>query len=41
MGYTFLVKEAVFRGHAVEDTICHWGAVALGQGSAPEGKVVD
>ena len=41
MGNTFFVKEAVFRGHAVEDTVCSWGAVELGQGSAPERKVVD
>src|SRR5579862_6518088 len=36
MGNTFLIKEAVFRGHAVEDSICSWGAVAFGEGSAPE-----
>ena len=30
MGNTFLIKEAVFCGYAVEDSICCWGAVALG-----------
>jgi hypothetical protein len=39
MGDTFLIKEAVFCGYAVEDSICYWGAVAFGQGIAPEGKV--
>ena len=40
MGDTFFVKEAVFCGHAVEDSICNWGAVALDQGTAPEPKVL-
>src|SRR5215469_1277056 len=39
MGNTFLIKEAVFRGHAVEDCISSWGAVAIGQSSAPERTV--
>jgi hypothetical protein len=39
MGNTFLIKEAVFCGHAVEDSISSWGAVAFGQGSAPERTV--
>src|ERR1700734_3171373 len=39
MGDTFLIKEAVFRGYAVEDSICCWGALAFGRGIAPERKV--
>src|SRR5690348_6439217 len=39
MGDTFFVKEAVFRGYAVEHSIEGWGAMALGAGIASEGKV--
>src|ERR1700749_3929948 len=39
MGDTFYVEGAVFCGHAVENTIGGWGALALDAGVAPEGKV--
>jgi len=39
MGDTFFVKQVVFYGHAVERSICYWGATTLGVAVAPEGKV--
>ena len=41
MGNIFVIKESVFCGHAVENSFCYWGAVVLGQSSAPERKVVE
>ena len=39
MGDTFLLKQTVFCGYAVENSICIWGAMALDQGVAPQRKV--
>src|ERR1700761_6821598 len=38
MGDTYLIRERVFCGHAVERTIYSRGAVAIDTASAPEGK---
>ena len=38
MGDTFLVREWIFCGYAVERTIYYWGALAVDAEAAPEGK---
>ena len=39
MGDTFFIKQAVFCGHAVEHSICCWGATTPDGDVAPERKV--
>src|SRR5579863_7842214 len=39
MGDTFFIELGVFCGHAVENSIGCWGALAVDEGLAPEGNV--
>src|ERR1035437_8211761 len=39
MGNTLGEKAGIFGGYVVEDYLCGWGAVLLGESAASEGKV--